>query len=54
MPLFVFIVDAEYEKWPLFYSNCKILSHNLSNCRHLQHDANVISSREKTIGAKTQ
>ena len=29
---FAFIIDMKYEKLFLFCSNCKIISHDLSNC----------------------
>lgn len=50
----MFTTNVEYEIFSLFYYNCKIISHNLSNCKRLQQDANVDSSRRKTIGAKIQ
>jgi len=31
-----------------------MISHNLSNCRQLQHDVHVIYGREKTVDAKIQ
>ena len=49
---FVFIANVKYDKLPLFCSNCKMIGYDLSNCRRLQQDANVISGGEKTIGAK--
>ena len=51
---FVFIVDVEYEKLPIFCSNCKMIGHDLSNCRCLQQNAKVISSGDKTIDTKRQ
>jgi len=49
---FVFIADVEFEKLPLFYTNCKMIGHDLSNSRQLRQDANVIFGREKTVGIK--
>jgi len=31
-----------------------LIGHDLSNCRPLRQDTNVVSSREKTIGTKIQ
>ena len=50
----MFIVDVKYEKLSLFCSNCKMINHDLSNCRRLQQDANVISGGERTVHSKTQ
>jgi len=44
---FVFIADVEYEKLPLFYSNCKIIGHDLYSCRHLQCDPLLFLVGEK-------
>jgi len=44
----------EYDKLSLFCSNCKIIGHDLSYCRWLQHGATIISSKEKTIATKIQ
>jgi len=49
---FAFIIDMKYEKLFLFCSNCKIISHDLSNCWKLQQDANNIFGGKKTIGPK--
>jgi len=51
---FVFIVDVEYEKLTLFCSNCKIIIHELSHCRGLQQNTNVIFGGEKTVKTKIQ
>jgi len=45
---------VEYEKLPLFYSSCKIIGHDLSNCRRLQQDTNVAYGGEKTVGVEIQ
>ena len=39
---------------PLFFSNYKIIGNDLSNCRWLHKDANVISGGEKIVGVKIQ
>jgi len=49
-----FIVDVKYEKLSLFCSNCKMIGHDLSNCRWLQQDVNVTSGGEKIVGTKIQ
>ena len=51
---FTFIVDMTYEKLSLFCSNCKIIGHDLSNCRQLEQNANVSSGVEKIVGTKIQ
>jgi len=35
-PRFAFNVDVEYEKLSIFCSNCKMIGHDLSNCKQLQ------------------
>jgi len=51
--LTAFIIDLEYEQLSLFYLNCKIIDHYLSNCRWLQQDTNVIYGEEKVVDAQT-
>jgi len=38
---FAFIIDVECKILPLYYSNCKMIGHDLSNCRKLYHNANT-------------
>jgi len=53
-PTFAFIADVEYEKLPLFCSNCKMIGRDLSNYGRLEQDGNVIIGAEKTVGVKIQ
>jgi len=50
---FGFIVDLKYEKLHSFCSNCKMISHDLSNCRQLQH-CQCYFWWEKIVGTKIQ
>lgn len=32
---FAFLVEIEYERFPLFYSNCKTIGHSIGNCKKI-------------------
>jgi len=49
---FMFIVDVKYKDLSLFCSNCKMIGHDLSTCKRLQQDVNVILVERKYLARK--
>jgi len=49
----MFIVDREYDKFPLFCSNCKMIYHDLFNYRRLKQKLMLILVGRKQLEKDT-
>ena len=46
-PNFAFVADVEYEWLPLFYSHCKMIGHELAQCRVIHDQGRVHGPQHK-------